>query len=77
MLKGQFLALEGGGGGVDWCKRRHAPSWVPTQPDTTCLNLLEEGGLAAGNSAYPERAAGTTMSLETLKTLSLIMIREK
>ena len=76
MLKGQFLALEevgvgGARGGI------HAPSWVPTQPDMACLNLLEERGLAAGNSAHPERAAGTTMSLETLKTLCLIMIREK
>lgn len=55
----------------------YGPSWVPTQPDMACLNLLEERGLAAGNSAHPERAAGTTHVPGDLKTLCLIMIREK
>lgn len=73
MLKGQLPARGAGVGG--WAQPCSGCGPHPG-PDAERLDSLQRG-LAAGDSVPPERAPGTTRSLETLRTLCSIIIMEK
>lgn len=76
VLKGQLS----GWGGVRVRVQGQAlrlPSAVPTESQVPPVWTLWQRRSAAGDSIHPERAAGVSISPETLRTLCLVIIMEK